>query len=134
MSTTTHKPKILMTGLDTNANIPPYFRSLRHPSRNQSQHQRRRARCKDAGYDVTIYFMYDQNPQKGLDWLEAKLKETHFDGIMVGVGLRLIPEQTVFYEHVVNVARKTSPGSVLLFNEGPGKNYDAMQRNKESLE
>jgi hypothetical protein len=133
-TTPTHKKKILMTGLDVNANIPDYFRSLYGtPAEIKANIDADEKRVTDAGYDVTVYFFDDQDPQAGLDWFEAKLKAVHFDGIMLGVGLRLIPEQTAFYEMVVNVARRVSPASVFLFNEGPGLNYAAIQRNKEIL-
>ncbi|KAH7094498.1 hypothetical protein FB567DRAFT_510345 [Paraphoma chrysanthemicola] len=133
-TTPTHKKKILMTGLDVNANIPEYFRTLYGtPAEIKANIDADEKRVTEAGYDVTVYFFDDQDPQKGLDWFEAKLKEVHFDGIMIGVGLRLIPEQTALYEKVVNVARRLSPDSVFLFNEGPGMNYAAVQRNKDSL-
>lgn len=46
----------------------------------------------------------------------------------------MIPEQTALFEKAVNVARRASPGSVLMYNDGPGGNYDALVRNIQEVE
>jgi hypothetical protein len=133
-ATTTSPSKILITGLRVNAPIPQYFRDLYgSPTEIAAKIDADAQHIKDAGYDITHYYMDDEDPETGLKWLEAKLQEETFQGIMVGSGLRLIPLQTELFEKVVNVVRKNSPSSVLMFNDGPGGNFNAIMRNKESL-
>jgi hypothetical protein len=134
MSTTTKSPKILVAGLQVHASIAPYFRTLYGtPSEIAAKISADTARIKSAGYDVTVYYMNDDDPQTGLAWLTEKLQAEKFDGVMVGSGLRLVPEQTELFEKVMNVVRRVSPESMLMFNDGPGGNYEALKRNEEVL-
>lgn len=127
--------KILITGLTVQADIPDYFRELfGNPSEIEAKIDADTARIRDAGYDVTLKYMDDGNPKAGLNWLEAKLRIESFHGIMIGSGLRLIPTQTVLFEDVVDVCRKNAPGSVFMFNYGPGTNLETLERNKNKLQ
>ena len=128
------KPRILMTGLRVSGPMLQYFRDLYGtPSEIETKIDADTQRIKASGYDVTLYYMDDEGPQTGLDWLEKNLKDGAFKGVMIGSGLRLIPPQTPLFEKVVNVARRASPGSVVMFNDGPGGNFEAIMRNRESL-
>ncbi|KAH8695704.1 hypothetical protein GQ44DRAFT_719454 [Phaeosphaeriaceae sp. PMI808] len=127
-------PKILLAGLRVDANIPEYFRTLYGtPDEIASKIKADSNRIQEAGYAVTTYYMDDRDPQTGLDWLAAKLSEEKFNGIMIGSGLRLLPPQTAFFEKVMNVVSKLNLGGVLMFNDGPGGNFEAIMRNKEAL-
>jgi hypothetical protein len=134
MSTSTKPTRILIAGLQVHATIPPYFRTLYGtPTEIADKIDTDKARVEAAGYDVTTYFMDDGNPQTGLTWLTEKLQAEKFDGIMIGSGLRIIPEQTEFFEQAMDVIRRLSPGSVLMFNDGPGGNWEALRRNEGAL-
>jgi hypothetical protein len=134
MSTSTKPTRILIAGLQVHATIPPYFRTLYGtPTEIADKIDTDKARVEAAGYDVTTYFMDDGNPQTGLTWLTEKLQAEKFDGIMIGLGLRIIPEQTEFFEQAMDVIRRLSPGSVLMFNDGPGGNWEALRRNEGAL-
>lgn len=108
--TTPTRAKVLLTGLNVQADIPSYFRTLYGtPAEIKSKIDADTQRIRDAGYGVTLYYMDDQDPQKGLDWLTATLRAESFKGIMVGSGLRLVPPQTELFEKVVDVCRRESP-------------------------
>ncbi|KAH7408314.1 hypothetical protein DE146DRAFT_370303 [Phaeosphaeria sp. MPI-PUGE-AT-0046c] len=127
--------KILLTGLRTNAPIPDYFRTLYgQPSEISAKIAADAQRLKEAGHDVCEYFLDENDLATGLEWLTTKLRDKRFDGIMIGSGLRLIPEMTSIFEKVVNVVVNEGRGSVLMFNDGPGGNWDAVQRSREKLE
>lgn len=127
--------KILLTGLRTNAPIPEYFRIFYgQPSEISAKIAADAQRLKDAGHDITEFFLDENEIAAGLDWLKTKLREERFDGIMIGSGLRLIPEMTSIFEEVVNVVVQEGNGCVLLFNDGPGGNWDAVERGKGRLE
>jgi hypothetical protein len=134
MSAPTKPTKILIAGLQVNAAIPDYFRDLYGtPNEIKAKIDTDSERVRAAGYDVTTKYLYEDDQEAGLTWLAEKLQSEKFDGIMIGSGLRLIPEQTAFYEKVMNVVREQSPGSVLMFNDGPGGNWDAIKRNEAAL-
>lgn len=127
--------KLLLTGLRTNAPIPEQYRTLYgSPSDLSAKIAADAQRLKDAGHDITEYFLDERDISDGLEWLTTKLRDERFDGIMVGVGLRLIPELTSFFADVVNVIADGRRGAVLLFNEGPGGNWDAVERARGKLE
>lgn len=128
------KVKILATGFEVHFDIPQSFRDLYGtPDEVQAKIDADEQNIRDAGYDVTVYFIDDKKTQEGLKWLEDKLRSDKFDGIVIGAGLRLIPPQTVFFEQVMNMVRRASPGSVLMFNNGPGGSFEAIKRNADLL-
>jgi hypothetical protein len=134
MSTVTKPTKILIAGLQVDAAIPEYFRNLYGtPNEIKAKIDADSERVRAAGYDVTTKYLYEDDQEAGLAWLAEKLQSEMFEGIMIGSGLRLIPGQTAFYEKVMNVVRQQSPGSVLMFNDGPGGNWDAIKRNDAAL-
>jgi hypothetical protein len=130
-TTPTTPIKLLLTGLIPNSdNVPQYFRDLYGTaSEIEIKIQADTANIKSAGYDVTLYYMDDRDPQKGLKWLEDKLNAEKFDGITIGSGLRLVPTQTDLFESVVDVCRRLAQDSVYMFNDGPGTNHEAVKRN-----
>lgn len=136
MSTTVPNPlKLLLTGLiPTSSNVPQWSRDLYGSAAEiDAKIQADTARLRTAGHDITLYYFDDGDPQMGLDWLAAKLRAESFQGIQVGSGLRLLQPHTVLFENVVDVCRRLAPGSVLMFNDGPGTSWDAVERNKERL-
>lgn len=127
--------KLLLTGLRTNAPIPEQYRTrYGTPSELTAKIAADAQRLKDAGHDITEFFLDETDVDEGLEWLTAKLQEERFDGIMIGVGLRLIPEMTSIFGDVVNVVVDGRKGAVLLFNDGPGGNWDAVERGRGRLE
>ncbi|KAJ8117900.1 hypothetical protein OPT61_g996 [Boeremia exigua] len=129
-SKSTKQLRILITGLTVDSEIPPYFRELfGTPDEIQAAIDADEDRIRDAGYDVTSFQVDDADPAAGLQWIEDKLRSEHFDGIMIGSGLRLIPEQTALFEDAVDVCRRVKPDAVLMCNSGPGTNLDTLHRN-----
>lgn len=127
--------RILVTGLVVHADIPEYFRQLfGTPDQIQAAITEDETKIRDAGFDVTSFQINDADTEAGLEWIENKLRSQHFDGIMVGSGLRLIPPQTALFESLVDVCRRLSPNAVFMFNSGPGTNWETLQRNLGRLQ
>jgi len=80
---------------------------------------------KDAGYDYKPCYI---EPEEGMTPLIDVLKHKHWDGVVVGFGVRGEPSLTVFFEQIVNVVREHSPTTKLLFNTSPGSTIDAAKR------
>ena len=64
------------------------------------------------------------------EWVHCRdaLRTHRYDAVIVGSGLRLIPDQTAVFEAVVNTIRTLAPATPMLFNEGPGTNIEALER------
>lgn len=64
------------------------------------------------------------------EWVPCRdaLRTHRYDAVIVGSGLRLIPDQTAVFEAVVNTIRTLAPATPMLFNEGPGTNIEALER------
>ncbi len=126
---------ILVIGLIVHSKIPLYFRELYGtPDEIQAAITGDENRIRNAGYDVTSYQINDSDAAAGLEWLEDKLRSEHFDGIILGSGLRLIPQQTALFESAVDACQRVKPDTLLMFNSGPGTNWDTLQRNLGRLQ
>ncbi|CAI6333590.1 unnamed protein product [Periconia digitata] len=129
--------KILATGLTVTSEVDPYFRKLYGtPDQIKAKIDADIENIRAAGFHVELKYVSDASPQamtESVEWLRNRLRTEKFDGVMIGTGLRLVPEQTALWEEVVNVFIQESPKSVFMFNDGPGRNYWALQRNKERL-
>lgn len=60
--------------------------------------------------------------------LKARLSERQYDCIMIGAGVRLVAENTVLFEKLVNVAHEHAPRARLCFNTRPTDTAEAVQR------
>jgi hypothetical protein len=57
------------------------------------------------------------------------LSREKFDCIMIGAGVRLVPQQTVLFEKIINaVHQKAHPSSKICFNTNPGDTVEAVLR------
>lgn len=132
---TSKQLKILVAGLTVHADIPTYFRDLYGtPDQIQAAITADEDRIRDSGIDVTSFQINDADAAAGLQWIENKLRSEKFDGIVIGSGLRLVPSQTALFESAVQLCVKEMKGAILMFNAGPGTNWDTVQRNMERLE
>jgi uncharacterized protein (TIGR03067 family) len=57
-----------------------------------------------------------------------ELSENTFDCIMIGAGLRVLPEHTVLFEKVINLIHQNAPAAKLCFNTHPSNTPNAVQR------
>ncbi len=60
--------------------------------------------------------------------LRERLGQKAFDCIMIGAGVRLIAQNTVLFEKLVNVAHVDAPRAKLCFNTKPTDTAAAVQR------
>jgi hypothetical protein len=57
------------------------------------------------------------------------LSRENFDFIMIGAGVRLVPQHTVLFEKIINaVHQKAAPSSKICFNTNPGDTVEAVIR------
>lgn len=70
---------------------------------------------RSSGFAPTTYFFTGTAPAMGLTWLTDTLRKGNYAGVMIGSGLRLIPEQTELFERVVGVVVKEGKGCRVMF-------------------
>lgn len=81
----------------------------------------------DAGYDYKSVFASPDDPRSIQAYIDA-LKSRHWDGVIIGFGVRGNPKLTVYFEMLVNMVVEHSPGTKLLFNSSPDSTLDAAKR------
>ncbi|HJU58386.1 MAG TPA: hypothetical protein VJ583_01440 [Nitrososphaeraceae archaeon] len=57
-----------------------------------------------------------------------KLKETAFDCVMIGAGVRTIPDKFLLFEKLINIVHKYAPAARICFNTKPSDTAEAVQR------
>ncbi|KAH8914695.1 hypothetical protein BT69DRAFT_1289838 [Atractiella rhizophila] len=120
-------PSILLTGLHwTQPSLPGWGWS-------EERVRTGLAKCEeimlDAGYDYEgFWFHPDDTFEQFKEKLITKVTEKHWDGIMIGWGVRGNIQITNWFEDMVNVAKDHSPKSRLMFNWSPESTLDMAQR------
>jgi hypothetical protein len=66
------------------------------------------------------------------DDVDARLAERmagkDYGCVVIGAGVRLPPDQLVFFERLVNAVHRHAPGARIAFNTNPGDTVDAVLR------
>lgn len=60
--------------------------------------------------------------------LRQRFEAQSFDCVMIGAGVRLIPQNTALFEKLINIVHQYAPHSKLCFNTGPTDSAQAVQR------
>ncbi|WIE83710.1 hypothetical protein [Curtobacterium sp. MCPF17_021] len=69
-----------------------------------------------------------KDPDEAEAQLRARFAEQSYGVALVGGGVRMLPENTVVLERIVNVLIDLQPGIRISFNTSPQNSYDAVQR------
>ena len=81
----------------------------------------------DLGYEPQICFIDLGETAEGV--VSDRLSRENFDCIMIGAGVRLVPQHTVLFEKIINaVHQKAPPSSKICFNTNPGDSAEAVLR------
>ncbi|KAF2997390.1 hypothetical protein E8E13_004924 [Curvularia kusanoi] len=83
----------------------------------------------DAGYKVTLFLppMMD-----GITALEKELQSNKHDLVLVGVGIRLVPKHTPYFEGIINTVLKYNPGQRFAFNASLERTVQSIEDGKLS--
>jgi hypothetical protein len=60
--------------------------------------------------------------------LQRQLKQTQFDCIMIGAGVRANPSNFLLFEKLINVVHEHAPQAKICFNTVPSDTADAVKR------
>lgn len=79
-----------------------------------------------AGYDVGR--CYTDAGETAEAVLSAMLKDTAYDCVMIGAGIRLPPSKLYLFEKLVNAVHRHAPQAAICFNTRPDDSVEAVQR------
>jgi hypothetical protein len=84
------------------------------------------AALRAAGYHVDncLIDFGQAGADKARQWLEAN----HYDAVLIGAGVRLVANNTLLFESIVNAAHATQPGCRFVFNRAAKATPDDIRR------
>jgi hypothetical protein len=85
------------------------------------------AALQEAGFDC-VPCLVDSSPDAAERLIRNALDGASFGLAMIGGGIRMVPDNTVLFERIVNVLHALSPGIRLCFNTAPDNTVDALRR------
>ena len=119
------KKKVLSIGIDP--------KLIRHPSgwdanKVQATLQDANKRLTELGYEVQGCLVDLGETAESV--VSDILSREKFDCIMIGAGIRVLPEHTILFEKLINtIHQKTRPpSSKICFNTNPGDTVEAVLR------
>lgn len=79
-----------------------------------------------AGYDVDncLIEFGEAGAEKARNWLSSK----HYDAVLIGAGVRLVANNTLLFEAIVNAAHSANPDCRFVFNYAPTSTPDDIRR------
>jgi hypothetical protein len=60
--------------------------------------------------------------------LADELKRRAFDCVLIGAGMRTVPQHFLLFEKLINVVHAHAPGAKICFNTNPGDTAQAVER------
>jgi len=58
----------------------------------------------------------------------SMLSQHTFDCVLIGAGIRALPQHTLLFETIINAVHQNAPAAKLCFNTNPGDTVEAVQR------
>ncbi|MGW2521400.1 hypothetical protein ACWC09_31160 [Streptomyces sp. NPDC001617] len=85
------------------------------------------AALREAGFD-TVQCWIDTSPDRAEVAVRKQLQERAFGLAIIGAGVRLLPENTLLFERLVNVLTEMAPSIRLCFNTAPENTVEVLRR------
>ncbi|MEW1906588.1 MULTISPECIES: hypothetical protein [unclassified Streptomyces] len=82
---------------------------------------------REAGFDV-VPCLIDVSLDRAEATVREQLQEHAFGLAMIGGGVRMLPENTLLFERLVNLLVETAPGIRLCFNTSPENTVEVLRR------
>lgn len=57
-----------------------------------------------------------------------RLQQKQFDGVLIGAGVRTLPNHFILFEKLINVVHEHAPQAKLIFNTKPNDTAESVQR------
>jgi hypothetical protein len=80
-----------------------------------------------AGFDAT-WCLTDHTPESAERQISANLAAKRYEAVVIGAGIRTIPEHFLLFERIINLVHAGAPGAKLCFNTSPDSTLAALLR------
>jgi len=78
------------------------------------------------GYEANLLFVKDSETVFGV--VKNALDREKYDCVLIGAGVRTVPEHFIVFERIVNAVHESAPNAKICFNTNPGDTAEAVQR------
>ncbi|KAI1085203.1 hypothetical protein F5B20DRAFT_575674 [Whalleya microplaca] len=120
---------VLMIGLTFNIPLPPWvLEAFGDGPQIEAGVKADVARAEAAGFPITPLLVDPQDVEPGLRAFEAQLRSGVFRAVLIGAGVRILPEYSVLFEKLVDLSRTIVPDVPILFPAAPGTTGEALGR------
>lgn len=85
-------------------------------------------RASERGFDCTEIHLNPKDLTNTLDMVKETLRSKHWDGFVIGYGVRGMKEYTELFEGAVNASREITPGTKFMFSTAPDGIVEAIER------
>ena len=80
----------------------------------------------ELGYEAKLLFIDDA--ESAYDVVKRALVEESYDCVLVGAGVRTVPEHVIVFERLINAVHEFAPKAKICFNTNPKDTAEAVQR------
>ena len=120
------KKKVLLLGIDPNlidSDLPTGWDANRVKAAAEDANKR----LTELGYEVQYRFVDLGETAESV--VSDTLSREKFDCIMIGAGVRIVPQHTVMFEKIIyTIHHKAPPSSKICFNTNPSDTVEAVLR------
>jgi hypothetical protein len=85
-----------------------------------------RDKLNSIGYEADL--LYIDNADTAYDVVANALKHKSYDCVLIGAGVRIVPEHFIVFERLVNAVHHNAPQASICFNTNPSDTAEAVQR------
>jgi hypothetical protein len=128
---------ILVLGLGPYAKLvksPPHMGAPPAAGDNKEKVEREVSKAKDMGFECTTMHVNPTDISGTMASVQQQLRSREWSGIVIGYGVRGLPDCTELFEKLVNMCTEETwgkgcgSGSKLMFSTAPDKIVEAIQR------
>lgn len=121
------KKKVLNIGIDPKLIDSSMFTTTGWDAdRVRAAAQDAHKRLMDLGYEVQVCLVDLGETAESV--VSNTLSREKFDCIMIGAGVRALPQHTLLFEKIINAIHRKAPSSKICFNTNPGDTVEAVLR------
>ena len=80
----------------------------------------------ELGYEAKLLFIDDA--ESAYDVVKHSLVEESYDCVLLGAGVRTVPEHFIVFERLINAVHEFAPKAKICFNTNPKDTAEAVQR------
>jgi len=120
--------RVLCIGINASKRDTPETRNASPPEEIQRMMSSQIQEAKDAGFNLHVELVAPDEMAEKLLYVRDLLGQEHWDGFIVGGGIRKASELTEHFEDFVNASREIRPLAKMGFNTIPGDLPAAMRR------